>query len=301
MLFADEKKVRSACAKCMEDPADARAQDDLLTGCRSIGRNFLRLYHIMPPTSERMVYSTYQGTGIINYNKSISEFCNKGKSLEGMITRRRLYDVKKVRLAILYDDSNSMTAWWRRHTTSEQITEEDAPQTYSKVACLSLMEGLGRDTEINMWKFGSESMGPFNLNTNMYREIIACNGSGGSRLDLALGSVVESGWGKRSGAKIVVILTDGIPEIGRGVYAEDVLTTVNALDMLKQLISHKAHVLYLQLLTDETRRFKKSGGYTLIEFGKEVEKIGCVFMNVKAKEGIQDSLFKGINAVIRRI
>lgn len=301
MLFADEKKVREACAKCMEDPSNVRAQDDLLTGCRSIGRGFLRLYHIMPPTMERMVYSTYQGTGIINFNKSIAEFCNRGKSLDGMITRERKRDVKKVRFAVLYDDSNSMTAWWRRNTMAEQMAEEDSPQTYAKVACLSMMEGLGRDTEINLWKFGSEITGPFNLTTNMYREIITSNGSGGTRLDMALEQMVNSGWDKRSGTRIVVIITDGIPEIGRGVYAEDVLATMKALDMLREMISHKAHVLYLQLLTDESRKFKKSGGYTVVEFGQEIEKIGCIYMTANAKERIQDSLFKGLQELMRRV
>ncbi len=301
MLFADENKVREACSTCMTDPGSVRAYDDLLTGCRSIGRNFLRLYNIVPPTMERMVYESYQGTGIINFNKSIAEFCNKGKSLEGMVARQRKRDVKKVRFAVLYDDSNSMTSWWRNATFSETISEADSPQTYAKVACISLMEGLGRDTEITMWKFGTEARGPFNLTTNMYRELIASNGSGGSRLDLALKSMLDSGWDKRNGAKIVIIITDGIPEIGCSVYAEDVIATVNTLDMLKQLVHHKVHVLYLQLTTDESRKYRKIGGYTMVEFGEEVERLGCVYLSVKAKEKIEASMFKGLNSVMKRI
>ena len=164
------------------------------------------------------------------------------------------------------------------------------------------MEGLGRDAEINLWKFGTEARGPFNLTTNMYRELIASNGSGGSRLDLALKSMLDNGWDKRTGAKIVmIILTDGIPEIGRSVYAEDVIATVNTLDMLKQLIHHKVHVLYLQLTTDESRKYRKIGGYTMVEFGEEVERLGCVYLSVKAKEKIEASMFKGLNSVMKRI
>lgn len=301
MLFADEKKVRDACSRCMADPGSVRAYDDLITGCRSIGRNFLRLYNIVPPTMERMVYGQYQGTGIINFNKSISEFCNKGKSLEGMIARQRKRDVKKVRFAVLYDDSNSMTSWWRNQTLSETISEADSPQTYAKVACISLMEGLGRDTEISMWKFGTDARGPFNLTTNMYRELIASNGSGGSRLDLALRSMLDNGWDKRSGAKIAIILTDGIPEYGRSVYAEDVIATVNTLDMLKQLVRHKVHVLYLQLATDESRKYRKIGGYTMVEFGEEVQRLGCIYMSVRSKDKIEASMYKGLNSVMKRI
>ncbi|HUL62313.1 MAG TPA: vWA domain-containing protein [Methanocella sp.] len=301
MLFADEKKVRAACAQCLASPADARANDDLVTGCRSIGRTFLRLYNIVPPMMERMIYTSYQGTGIINFSKSIDEFCNRGKNFEGMVTRQRRRDVKKVRFAVLYDDSNSMTAWWRNLTMSETISEADSPQTYAKVACLSLMEGLGRDAEINLWKFGTEARGPYNLTTNMYREVVASNGSGGSRLDLALKSVQDNGWDKRPGAKIMVIITDGIPEVGRSVYAEDVLASAAALDTVRTLIHHKVHVLYLQLMTDESRRHRKSGGYTMVEYGKEVERIGCIFMTVGTKDKIQDSMFKGLHTVMHRL
>jgi|AGTN01.1.fsa_nt_gi hypothetical protein len=301
MLFADEKKVRKACAKCMADPGDACAYDDLLTGCRSIGRSFLRLYNIVPPTMERMVYHSYQGTGIINFNKSIAEFCNRGKSLEGMIARERRRDVRLVRFAIVYDDSNSMTAWWRKTTMADAIPENDSPQTYAKVACLSLMEGLGRDAEISFWKYGSEAVGPFNMNTNMYREIIASNGSGGSRLDLALQSVLDNGWSKKPGAKVMIILTDGLPEIGRNIYAEDVNASVATLDMIRKLIHHKTRVLYLQLTTDESRKYRKIGGYTMVEFGEEIQRLGCTFLKVGTKDKIEASLFKGLNAAMRRL
>jgi hypothetical protein len=301
MLFADENKIRTACAKCMADPADVHAYDDLITGCRSMGRSFLRLYNIVPPTMERMIYHSYQGTGIINFNRSISEFCNKGKSLEGMIARERRRDVRKVRFAVVYDDSNSMTAWWRKMTMAEAIGENDSPQTYAKVACLSLMEGLGRDAEINLWTYGTDAQGPYNLTTNMYRQIIASNGSGGSRLDLALQSVLDNGWDKKAGAKIMIILTDGLPEIGRSIYAEDVIATVATLDMIRTLIHHKTHVLYLQLTTDESRKHRKIGGYTMVEFGEEIERLGCTFLKVGSKDKIEASLFKGLNATMRRI
>ncbi len=301
MLFADEKKVREACAQCMADPADVRAYDDMLTGCRSIGRNFLRLYNIVPPTMTRMINHPYEGTGIINFNKSISEFCNKGKSLDGMICRERRRDVKKVRFAVMYDDSNSMTAWWRKQTLQQDLSEADSPQTYAKVACISLMEGLGRDVEISMWKFGSDAVGPFNLTTNMYRELVASNGSGGSRLDLALTSLIDYGWDKRTGAKVLVILTDGIPEIGRSVYDEDVIVNTKSLEYLHTLIQHNVHVLYAQMLTDESRKFKKSGGFTMHEFGHTIQKLGCEFVNVSTKESLMESLFFGLNKITHKI
>jgi hypothetical protein len=250
---------------------------------------------------ERMVYHSYQGTGMISFHKSIAEFCNKGKSLDGMIARERRRDVRNVRFAVVYDDSNSMTAWWRKMTMADSLEEEDAPQTYAKVACMSLMEGLGREAEINLWKYGTDARGPFNMTTNMYREIIASNGSGGSRLDLALQSVIDNGWDKKTGAKVMIILTDGLPEIGRSIYAEDVLAAASALDAIRTLIHHKTHVLYLQLTTDESRKYRKIGGYTMVEFGEEIERLGCTFLKVGSKDKIEASLFKGLNATMRRI
>lgn len=301
MIFADEKQLRIACANVMANPQDVTSTDTLMRGCRSIGRNLIRFYHIIPPTSERMIHTPYDGSGQISFSKTMSEFSRKGKTLEGMITYKRVRDVKRVRLGIIYDDSNSMTAWWRKQTMSISLEEADSPQSYAKVACLSLMEGLGKDMEVSYWKFGSVVKGPFNLTNNVYREILSSNGSGGTRLDLALESMIESNWDRRPGVKIAIVLTDGIPEIGRSVYDEDMIVNVRSMDLIKKLISRKVHVLYLQLLTDESRRFKKSGGYTMVEFGNEIQKLGCEFMNVNTKESLMESLFIGLNHITRKI
>lgn len=300
MLFMDEQKLLDTCVKCMKNPEDVQAYDELLMGCRSMGRYFLRLYNIIPTTTERMVYSGYNGTGTISMYRTISEFCRNGKTLDGVISRNRVRDVKDVSLAILYDDSNSMTAWWRNKTMAVKVEESHAPQTYSKVACLSLMEGLSRKIKIDLWTFGNFAHGPYNVNSNMYRELISRNGSGGTRLDLALQSLIDHGWEKGRGIRIVVILTDGIPEMGRSIYDEDVLVNMSALSHLKYLISRKVRVLYIQLLTDESRRFRKSGGYNMAEFGSELGKMGCTLYNVDTESKIKDTLFDGLSKAIQK-
>ncbi len=63
--------------------------------------------------------------------------------------------------------------------------------------------------------------------------------------------------------------------------------------MIRKLIHHKTHVLYLQLTTDESRKYRKIGGYTMVEFGEEIERLGCTFMKVGSKDKIEASLFKG--------
>jgi hypothetical protein len=300
MILEDDFKLREACANCMADQADVESYDTLMNGCRIIGRNFLRLYSIMPSMTTRMIYSGYAGGGMISFNKTIANFSRNGKKLDEIVARYRVRDVKKLNLAIIYDDSNSMTAWWRTKNMGSKVNESQAPQSYAKVACLSLMEGLGRDADICLWTFGSRAEGPYNANSNMYRQLISRNGSGGTRLDMALQSVIDQGWHRKRGTNVAIVLTDGIPEVGRSVYAEDVLVNMKALELIKSLQSSKMKVLYIQLHTDDSRRFKKSGGYTMAEFGHAIEKMGGQVMNVDTANHISDSLFKGLQHILKR-
>jgi len=227
MIFdEDDTRVREACAKCMADPSNVESYDRLMDGSRLIGRNFLRLYSIVPSMSTRMIYASYSGGGNISFDRTIANFGQRGKTLDGVVARYRLKDVKKLNLALLYDDSNSMTAWWRSKNLGAAINEAQAPQSYAKIACLALMEGLGKSADISLWTFGSRAEGPYNANAGMYRQLISRNGSGGTRMDLALQSMIDVGWHRETGTNVAIILTDGVPEVGRSVYAEDVLVNM---------------------------------------------------------------------------
>jgi hypothetical protein len=300
MIFDNDSTLREACAKCMADPGNFESYDVLMNGCRIIGRSFLRVYSIVPSATTRIVYSSYQGSGMISFNRTIAGFSRNGKRLDEVVARYRVRDVKKLNIAVLYDDSNSMTSWWRTQNMGFKVSEAQAPQSYAKVACLALMEGLGRDAIINLWTFGNRAEGPFNANNNMYHELISRNGSGGTRLDMALQSVIDMGWQRKRGTNIVIVLTDGVPEVGRSVYAEDLLVNMKTLDLIKKMQGSKVKVLYIQLHTDDSRRFKKSGGYTMAEFGAAIEKMGGYIMDVDTANHINDSIFKGLQIVLRR-
>jgi hypothetical protein len=300
MIFdEDDTRVREACAKCMADSSSVESYDRLMDGSRLIGRNFLRLYSIVPSMSTRMVYATYSGGGNISFDRTITNFGQRGKTLDGVVARYRLKDVKKLNLALLYDDSNSMTAWWRSKNIGATINEAQAPQSYAKIACLALMEGLGKSADISLWTFGSRAEGPYNANAGMYRQLISRNGSGGTRLDLALQSMMDMGWHRKRGTNVAVVLTDGVPEVGRSVYAEDVLVNMKALELIRNIQSNKVKILYIQLHTDDSRKFKKSGGYTVAEFGSVIEKMGGLVMNVDTANKVSDSLFKGLQQILK--
>ncbi len=300
MIFdEDDTRIREACAKCMADPSSVESYDRLMDGSRLIGRNFLRLYSIVPSMSTRMIYSSYSGGGNISFDRTIANFGQRGKTLDGVVARYRLKDVKKLNLALLYDDSNSMTAWWRSKNIGATINEAQAPQSYAKIACLALMEGLGKSADISLWTFGSRAEGPYNANAGMYRQLISRNGSGGTRMDLALQSMIDMGWHRKRGTNVAVVLTDGVPEVGRSVYAEDVLVNVKALELIRNIQANKVKLLYIQLHTDDSRKFKKSGGYTVAEFGSVIEKMGGLVMNVDAANKVSDSLFKGLQQILK--
>ncbi len=300
MIFDDDSRLREACAACMADKGDVESYDTLMNGCRIIGRSFLRLYSIMPSVTTRTIYSRYTGSGIISFNKTISGFSRSGKTLDEVVARYRVKDIKRLNVAIMYDDSNSMTRWWRSKNMNMKLNESQAPQSYAKVACLALMEGLGKEADISLWTFGSRAEGPFNASTNMYRQLISRNGSGGTRLDLAIQSLIDQGWHRKRGINTVIVLTDGVPEVGRSIYAEDLLVNVKTLELIKSLQSSKVKILYIQLHTDDSRKFKKSGGYTMAEFGVAIEKNGGMVMNVDTANRISDSLFKGLQQVLKR-
>lgn len=300
MIFDDDVKMREACGRCLADQSDLDSYDKLMNGCRIIGRSFLRLYSIMPSMTTQMVYTSFGGSGIISFNKTISSFSQHGKTIDGVIARYRMKDVKKLNIALLYDDSNSMTAWWRNKNMGASISEAQSPQSYAKVACLALMEGLGKSADVSLWTFGSRAEGPFNANTNMYRQLISRNGSGGTRMDMALQSLIDTGWHRKRGTNVAIVLTDGVPEVGRSVYAEDLLVNMRALELIRSIQGVKVKLLYIQLHTDDSRRFKKSGGYTVSEFGEAIEKMGGHVMNVDTANLIGDSLFKGLQQVLKR-
>lgn len=50
----------------------------------------------------------------------------------------------KLNIMIVYDDSNSMTGWWRKERFGSAVAEEESPQTIAKLAALLILEGYGQ-------------------------------------------------------------------------------------------------------------------------------------------------------------
>jgi hypothetical protein len=76
-------------------------------------------------------------------------------------------------------------------------------------------------------------------------------------------------------------------------------SNMNANEVIRNIQSNKVKILYIQLHTDDSRKFKKSGGYTVAEFGSVIEKMGGLVMNVDTANKVSDSLFKGLQQILK--
>lgn len=287
MLFVDEKGLADTYRKLMASPNDAGAYEDMVKGCKAIGKKFNHLYHIMPPTMERVEYASYGGLGSISINRTTAEFCRKGRKLDAIIARRRIYDVKKMHLAVLYDDS--LPAY----------EENMNLHIHAKIGCLSLVEGLGKNFDITLWRYSDGTRGPFISNAEMFREVLDPKGGKGKRLDTAIEALNEYGWVRKSGVRVVIVLTGGIPVAGRDDYNEDLLINIKTLQMLETLSRQKVKILYVNIFTEDPRQ--RRGGYSKKELSRLLERSGCVTVDADRESNVSDAIFNGLHAVIQKI
>jgi hypothetical protein len=287
MLFIDEKGLADIYQKLMEQPDDPGHYEDMIKGCKAIGKKFNRLYHIMPPTMERVEYTSYKGQGTISVNRTTAEFCRNGRKLDSVIARRRVYDVKKMHLAVLYDDS--LPAY----------DENNRLHIHAKIGCLSLVEGLGKNFDITLWRYGDGTRGPFISNAEIFREVLDPKGGKGKRLDVALEALNEYGWTRKRGERVVMILTGGIPVAGREDYNEDLLINIKTIQMLESLVRKKVKVLYVNIFLEDPRQ--RRGGYSKKELSRLLERAGCFTVDAGRESNVSDAIFNGLHAVIQKI
>lgn len=265
--------------------------------CRKIGQDMMRLSRLVPPDQFVMADTTYEG-GQLQIPKTISNFCTHGRSLDEIVGRRRVRGARKVELLVLYDDSNSMTAWWRTEYLRRRVHEHDSPQTMAKVALLSLLETFAKNANVNIVFFGSKADGPHKSRTLSYPALITRNGSGGTRLDEALRAAIDDRWHKRGGRKFVVILTDGVPEAGNEKSSEDSYIQEKSLKYMEMLIEHRAGVLFAPLLTDPKLSYKTYGGHNAYTFSQELSRRGVTVKTTEKLAQLPLNLFSGVKEMI---
>ena len=295
------KQIETAallCELCMKEDSPLALQK-LKMICRQIGHDMMRLSRLVPPDSFVIADTDYDG-GQIQLSKTTSRFCTRGRSLDQVVGRRRIRSARKVEFLVIYDDSNSMTAWWRSEYLRRRIHEYESPQTMAKIALLSLLETFAKNASASIIFFGSKADAPSKSRNLSYRALVRMNGSGGTRLDEALRVAIEKRWHRRGGRKYVVILTDGVPEAGNEKDSEDSYIQSKAISYLDVMQKFGVRVLFSPILTDAKLAYKEYGEYNARTFAQELRKRGAT---VKITEKLADlpvNVFTGVKEMISK-
>ncbi|MDY6966547.1 MAG: hypothetical protein SVM80_11385 [Halobacteriota archaeon] len=309
-----DEALDSLCVRCMDDHSVSSLKQ-LQRGCSALAKNMLAANKLVLPTEPKILYKRYSGDGNISFGKTISEFCIHGRNLDNVIGRSRIKTVIKLNIMIIYDDSNSMTGWWRGKRFSSKMKEEGSPQTLAKIASMLVLEGFGKDADVRLITFGSGVRGPFTKSEIIYKELASKNGSGGSRMDLALEKLIRIRWAKEGGVNILAILTDSLPETGwlrrdvpyitetkeQGTTDAYVQQSVDAevqrrtLRHLKQLMSDEVYILYIPILSDTRLTSWMTGAYCARTFAEELKNIGITIAPVHDASKMPEVVFKGLH------
>ena len=272
------------------------------------------------PRETRVVYDTFNGSGTIAYDRTIMEFASHGRSMDYVIGRSKITIAQKFSVMVILDTSNSMTGWWRNKRFNRDLGEETSPQTAAKIATLAFLQGMDRKIDVEVMLFAHKAVGPFERRERIYREIVACNGMGGSRIDLALEKLIKRRWTKLEGIRLLVVITDGVVESGlkapgvpylseteiRGGANRDQQTRADSLVQertlkhFRQIVMDGVSILYVPIFVDENMASWKSGTYSARELVKELEMIGIEIAPVHDLNKMVNVLFSGLNSLARR-
>lgn len=295
------RSLWSLCVHCMQNPGDEKSLQKLLSECRSAGLHVLRRTHQAGVLSTRMAFRPYEGSGALSVSQTLPQFLTRGRRTDAVAARVRLRFTRRLKIGVLYDDSSSMTARWRNHYFPYRpLTEETAPQTGAKVGALCLFEAFGKEADLLFSAFGSEVAGPFLRRRDIYRALLGRDGSGGTRLDLALDGLLRHPWNSSGGARLVVVLTDGVPETGRQVAEEDSRIQRKCLVQIQKLLAGGTGVVWVPLLTDERLSRFRIGEFDAISFSDRLARMGVEVAAVKETDHLLESLFGGVARILRR-
>ncbi|MBM3228941.1 VWA domain-containing protein [Candidatus Parvarchaeota archaeon] len=287
----EEKRAALLCAR-LTFRFDKAAYQSYQISCAKIGAHLKSILQFVPPTQFRMADCRFEGRGKLNLVRTISNFCTVGKTPFAIVERKRTQSIRKLNLAILYDNSNSMTGWWRTDILSKSVLEDTSAQTYAKVAASALCSALGqnKNVDISFVVYGSDAQYFERLDT---RKFLGCNGGGATRLDCALEELEKSRWNLKAGAKYILVLTDGVPEAGKSEFAQDLAVQKKSLALIERLKKQRIGVLYACIANEPKLANKTIGGYNLHTYANELKKARVKYVKIEKLDALAWSLFKG--------
>ncbi|MBN2487576.1 MAG: hypothetical protein JXA98_00960 [Methanosarcinaceae archaeon] len=284
----------SRCIEYSLDPHNTQLYDKTVSMCSEIAHLHLRADYYVPPTTGRMVYRPYTGEGHVNMNRTIQEFCSRGRRTDAIITRTRVKDIYRKNFALVIDSSAVTTAQGLGRKLNDDIDEKEAPEILAKIAAVSILESARKTADlIDILPYGKGVDGPFNEQQYSYRKILLRSGAGVNRLDHALARLLQIEWDKRAGAKHLVILTGGLPEAGRMNLLDDIEVQETVLQYLAHMQKRGVRILYIPLLTDERFAGMRIGSHSPRSFAAKVERIGIAVAELNNVQTLPEVLRDG--------
>jgi len=99
-----------------------------------------------------------------------------------------------------------------------EVSCTDAPSAFAKIAAIALLEATRNAKTRSLITFGADTRADINIPGDIdYGTLLAADGAGCCRLDLALASLLHIRWDLQNGERQLIILTGTPPETGAGV------------------------------------------------------------------------------------
>ena len=268
------------CAQFLEK-RKPRIYRKIIDNCRNIGSDILKRDYYVPPSLERMEYQPYDGAGIIAVNRTQQEFCTRGRQMDAVIGRSRARSKPALHLAVLLDNSDRMTAWARTRMTGREVPGKDAPSAFAKIATIALLEKISDAKTRSLVTFGSDARADINIHGDIdYGALLAANGAGCCRLDLALASLLRMRWDLLKGERQLIILTGMPPATGTGVLLDDIGVLLDDIGVqeasllyMRRMVREGVRILYLPILTQTGLIDTRIGAYTSRTFAHRINEL----------------------------
>lgn len=283
------------CAQFLENN-DRRIYQRIIENCRLIGNDALKRDYYVPPKFERMAYRQFDGTGIIAVHRTQQEFCTRGRQMDAVIGKMRIRSSPAIHLAILCDNSDHSTAWARSGMLEQEIPEQNAPLVFAKIITIALFEGICDAETRSFIAFGSD----IDIHDSIdYERLLAANGSGCGRLDLALAALLGMKWDLRSGERYLIILSSMPPDTGTGVLLDDIGIQEKSLIYMRRMIREGVRILYLPIFTQMELVDTRIGAYTSRSFAQRIHGHGIAVSVIGETDTLVHTLSAGIKQMLR--
>ena len=265
----------SMCYEYPFDPHNTELYDNIISICSELAYKYLRTDFYIPPSVGRMSYRKYGDGGDIHINRTIQEICSKGRSMDAIISRQRIKDVRLDNYAFLIDRSDTITAQGLHSLIDTSIDDSKNPDILEKIALISIMESIKKTSDIiDIITYGNDVKGPFNEQQYTYKDMLLDGSKGANRLDLALARLLQLQWDKRPGMKHLIILTSGIPQTGRMNLLDDIEVQETIIQYLDHMQKRGVRILYIPIIADEEFANKRVGSHSPRSFTQKIERIG---------------------------